>query len=68
MFSGPDPGDGWTEWRVERAQFPGSLISVVAVDGRQTDGAWLAIRFAADRSAAVRVLETVVRHLPWFSG
>jgi hypothetical protein len=67
VFSGPDPGDGWTEWRVERAQFPGSLIRVVAVDGRQTDGAWLAIRFPAERSAAVRVLETVVRHLPWFS-
>jgi hypothetical protein len=67
-FSGPDPGDGWTEWRVERTQFPGSLIRVVAVDGRQSDGAWLAIRFPADRTVAVRVLEAVVRHLPWFSG
>ena len=67
VYSGPDPGDGWIEWRVDRAQFPAGRIRVVAVDGRQADGAWLALRVPADVPAAVRVLEALVRQLPWIS-
>jgi hypothetical protein len=67
VYSGRDPGDGWTVWRVDPSQFPGRRIRVVAVDGRQADGAWLGIGFPADRSVAVRVLEAIVRYLEWWA-
>jgi hypothetical protein len=67
VYAGPDPGEGWAEWHVDRSRLPAARVRIVAVDGRQADGAWLAIGFPPDKPVAVRVLEAVVRHLPWFS-
>ena len=63
VFFGRDPGDRWTQWRVDRDRLPEGLVRVVAVDGRQADGAWVGIRFPEDKPAAARVLEAVLRHI-----
>ena len=62
VYAGADPGDGWTEWRVDPDRLPPGAFRVVAVDGRQADGAWVGIRFPAAKPAAARGLEAVVRH------
>ena len=59
----PIPEKAGAEWRIDRSQFPAGRIRVVAVDGRQADGAWVGVQFPVDRPAASRVLEAVLRHL-----
>jgi hypothetical protein len=67
VFSGPDPGMRWSEWRLEASQLPARRVRIVAVDGAEAPDGWLAVGMPADKPASVTRLEAFASHVEWWT-
>jgi hypothetical protein len=67
VYSGPNPGERWDEWRIDASQLPGRHVRLVAVDGAVAPDGWLGVALPMTRPPNVSRLETFVANVEWWT-
>lgn len=68
VFSGPDPGYGWQNWRVDMSEFASKRIRIVAHDGSDLPGVWLGVAWPTQSNQAMLIYERIYNHLELIGG